>query len=66
MIVWTPAVLGVLYACVLFFFLFAPVQCKACFTWEDALEICSLLLLSLYFSVVHGRMRLSTPHLPAL
>ena len=30
------------------FFLFAPVQCnRACFTWKGALEICSLLLLSL-------------------
>ena len=28
MIVWTPAVLSVLSACVLYFFLFAPVQRK--------------------------------------
>ena len=32
-------VLGVLYACVLFFLYFAPVQRKwACFTWKRALE----------------------------
>ena len=45
MIVWTPAVLDVFNACVCIS-VFAPVQRWACFTWKDALEIRSLLLLS--------------------
>ena len=39
MIVWTSAVLSVLYACVLYFCI-APVQRSwACFTWKGVLEI---------------------------
>ena len=41
MIVWTSAVLGVSYACVLFvccFFLYLHLF-SACFTWKGALEI---------------------------
>ena len=45
MIIWTPAVLSVLYACVLYF-VSAPVQRSwACLTWKGVLEIRSSLLL---------------------
>ena len=44
MIVWTPAVLSVLYACVLYF----------CFTWKGALEIHFLLLILLLLVYAYG------------
>ena len=46
MIVWTPAVLGVLYACVLYFCIFTC-SVQLSMLWKGALEICSLLLLLL-------------------
>ena len=45
--VWTKAVLGVLDACVLNFSIAHVQRSWACFTWKGALDICSLLLLSL-------------------
>ena len=67
MIVWTHAVLGVSYACVLFCFVWGWVFCFgffclfvivqrnwACFTWKGALEICSLYLF-IFFMFLVGR-----------
>ena len=44
-IIWTPAVLSVLYTCFFVFVISASVHHNlACFTWKGALEIRSLLL----------------------
>ena len=43
MIVWTPAVLGVLYACLLYFCIYLCSAELSMFTWKGALEIRSLL-----------------------
>ena len=47
MIVWTHAVLDVLYACVLYFCVRTFHRNWACFTWKGVLEIRLLLLLLL-------------------
>ena len=43
MIIWTPIVLSVLYACVLYICIVPVQRSLACFTWKGALEIRSLL-----------------------
>ena len=47
LIVWTAAILGVLYACVLYICICTCSGQLSMFTWKGALEICSLLLLLL-------------------
>ena len=47
MIVWTPAVLSVLNACVLYFCISTCSAQLSMFQWKGALEVCSLLLLFL-------------------
>ena len=55
MIVWTPAVLGVFYACVLYFCNRTCSSQLSMFTWKGALEIRSLLLLLLSLSLLSIR-----------